>query len=91
MREDLGFIREGNLADLIAVDLDQPHLMATGSIVNSLVESAAGSDVKHSIIHGRLVMKDRQLLTIDEEKVLAEAKAVMGGHGFFAKQEAYCG
>ena len=67
------------------------NLMATGSIVNPLVESAAGADVKHSIIHGKLVMKDRQLLTIDEEKVLAEAKAVMGGHGFFAKQGAYCG
>ena len=63
------------------------NLMATGSIVNPLVESASGADVKHSIIHGRLVMKDRQLLTIDEEKVLA----VMGGHGFFAKQGAYCG
>ena len=67
------------------------NLMATGSIVNPLVESASGADVKHSIIHGRLVMKYRQLLTIDEEKVLAEAKAVMGGHGFFAKQGAYCG
>ena len=68
-----------------------PIMILSNLIANSLVESASGADVKHSIIHGRLVMKDRQLLTIDEEKVLAEAKAVMGGHGFFAKQGAYCG
>lgn len=91
MQNDLGTVKEGNLADLIAVNLNQPHLMATGSIVNSLVESAAGADVKHSIIHGKLVMKDRELLTIDEEKVLAEAGDVMAGHKFFAKSGAYCG
>lgn len=91
MHDDLGAIREGNLADLIAVNLDQPHLTATGSVVNSLVESAAGSDVIHSIIHGRLVMKNRELLTIDEEKVLADTNRIMGDHRFFAGQEAYCG
>lgn len=91
MQEDLGAVKEGNLADLIAVNLNQPHLMPTGSIVNSLLESACGADIKHSIIHGRLVMKDRELLTIDEEKLLADAAAVMGNHSFFAKQGAYHG
>lgn len=90
MENDLGTIKEGGLADLIAIDLDQPHLMPTGSIVNTLVESACGADVKHSIINGRLVMKDRELLTIDEEKVLAEARAVMGNHPFFDRDGAYC-
>ncbi len=91
MQPDLGSLKEGNLADLIAIDLDQPHLMATGSLVNTLVESASGADVKHSIIHGRLVMKDWQLLTIDEEKVMAEAHDRMKDHAFFTKDNAYCG
>ena len=90
MEEGLGAITEGGLADLIAVDFKQPHLMPTASIVNTLVESVCGADVKHSIIHGRLVMKDRELLTIDEEKVLAEARAVMGKHPYFVKAGAYC-
>lgn len=89
MQEDLGAVKEGNLADLIAVNLDQPHLMATGSIVNTLVESAAGADVKHSIVHGRMVMKDRELLTIDEEKVMDEARKMMKGHRFFVRDGAY--
>lgn len=89
--DDLGAIEQGNLADIIAIDLDQPHLMATGSIVNSLIESASGADVRHSIINGKVVMKNRELLTIDWERVSAEAHTLMGHHKFFAKQGAWCG
>lgn len=89
--DDLGTIEQGNLADIIAVDLDQPHLMATGSIVHSLIEGANGADVRHSIINGKVVMRDRELLTIDWERVSADAHALMGRHKFFAKQGAWCG
>ncbi len=90
-RDDLGTVAVGNLADLIAIDLDQPHLMATGSIVNSLVESASGNDVVHSIINGRLVMRDRELLTIDEERLMSDVRSLMADHPYFAKPGAYCG
>lgn len=85
MTENLGRIEVGGLADLIGINLDQPHLAATGSLVNSLVESACGADVRHSIIHGKLVMKDRELLTVDEERVLYETEMAMKGHPFFTK------
>lgn len=91
MNSSLGAIRRGNLADIIAIDLDKPHLMPTGSLVNTLIESASGADVKHSIINGKLVMKDRKLLTIDEEKVLAEANEAMKDHKLFTKAGAYAG
>lgn len=85
MTENLGRIEVGGLADLIGINLDQPHLAATGSLINSLVESACGADVRHSIIHGKLVMKDRELLTVDEERVLYETEMAMKGHPFFTK------
>ncbi|WP_303620335.1 amidohydrolase family protein [Hungatella hathewayi] len=91
MNSSLGSVRRGNLADLIAIDLDQPHLTPTGSIVNTLIESASGADVKHSIINGKLVMKDRKLLTIDEEKVVSEANQAMKNHALFTKAGAYTG
>ena len=91
MNSSLGSVRRGNLADLIAIDLDQPHLTPTGSIVNTLIESASGADVKHSIINGKLVMKDRKLLTIDEEKVVSEANQAMKSHALFTKAGAYTG
>ena len=91
MEEHLGRIETGCLADIIAIDLDQPHLFATGSVVNSLVESACGADVKHSVIHGKLVMKNRELLTIDEEKVLYDTEKIMGTHPYFTKPAGWCG
>lgn len=90
MTDNLGKIEAGCLADLIGINLDQPHLTGTGSLVNSLVESVSGADVRHSVIHGKLVMKDRELLTVDEEKVLYEVGKVMGGHPFFGKAESWC-
>lgn len=88
-QEDLGAVKEDYLADLIAVNLEQPHMAATGNLVNTLVESASGADVKHSIIHGKLVMKNRELLTIDEEKVMDEARKMMKFHKFFEREGAY--
>lgn len=91
MEEDLGRIETGCLADIIGINLDQPHLFATGNVVNSLVESASGADVTHSVIHGKMVMKNRELLTIDEEKVLYDTRKIMGTHPFFTKQGSWCG
>lgn len=89
--DELGEVRPGALADLIAIDLDQPHLMATGSLVNSLVESASGADVRHAVIGGRLVMRDRELLTIDEERLFFEVREQMAGNALLARAGAYCG
>ena len=59
MNSSLGSVRRGNLADLIAIDLDQPHLTPTGSIVNTLIESASGADVK-TFHHQRKTGNERQ-------------------------------
>ena len=47
------------------------------NLVSTLVEAVTAGDVNDSIIDGKLVMKDRQVLTLDEEKILAEAKKRM--------------
>lgn len=72
-----GRIAPGAPADLIAVDMDQPHLWPTQNAVNTLVESASGRDVVHMIVDGRLVMEDRQVLTLDERAILAQARALL--------------
>ena len=74
-QEGLGTLSEGAVADLIAIDMDQVHLWPTHNVVNTVVESVNGSDVVHSIIGGQLVMKDRVVLTLDEEKIRHEANA----------------
>lgn len=74
MEPKLGKIETGYLADLIAIDLSAPHLWPTQNIVHTLVESASGADVRHSIIDGRLVMKDRNLLTLDWQEIHTQAE-----------------
>ena len=70
--DTLGEISVGKTADVILVNIMQPHLYPTIDLVRTITDSMGGRDVTDSIINGKLVMKDRQLLTIDEEKVLAE-------------------
>lgn len=72
--EETGRIEPGMLADMIAVDTDAPHLWPTQNLVHSLVESASGADVRHMIVGGRVIMKDRELLTIDSQRVRYEAE-----------------
>ena len=55
---------------------DQPHLTPCYNIPSHMVYAARGGDVLHSVINGKVVMRDRKLTTLDEEKILAEAAAI---------------
>ncbi|HIJ79050.1 MAG: amidohydrolase [Desulfobulbaceae bacterium] len=68
---EIGSIEPGKKADIIVLDLNQPHLTPMYHIPSHLVYAARGADVIHSIINGRLVMRNRRLLTIDEAAILA--------------------
>ncbi|SHE56403.1 5-methylthioadenosine/S-adenosylhomocysteine deaminase [Desulfacinum infernum DSM 9756] len=72
----LGRIEKGAAADLIVVDFRKPHLTPAYDPVSHLVYAAKGSDVRHSVIAGRVVMEDRELLTLDVEKICAEVRAI---------------
>ena len=69
----LGSVEEGKKADLILLNIDQPHITPTQNLVNTIVDAANGHDVMDSIINGKLVMKNREVLTLDEERIRFEA------------------
>ncbi|MCF0156155.1 MAG: amidohydrolase family protein, partial [Veillonella sp.] len=69
---DLGLIAEGYRADLALYNTDQVHWMPRYNDLAALVYSANSADVETVIVAGKVLMKDRQLLTIDEEKLRAE-------------------
>lgn len=73
MGEDGGRIEIGKKADLITVNMMQPHLFPTGNPVNTLLECVTAADVCDSIVNGKVLMRNRKVLTLDEEKILAEA------------------
>jgi 5-methylthioadenosine/S-adenosylhomocysteine deaminase len=76
-RLDAGTIDEGRLADVALIGLGGAHLFRlTDEIVPALVYCARADDVESVVINGRVVMRDREILTLDESAVLEEAKRV---------------
>lgn len=75
---EIGSLAVGKKADIIVLDLDQPHLTPLYHIPSHLVYAARGADVIHSIINGRLVMQNRRLLSLDEAAILARIREIGG-------------
>jgi 5-methylthioadenosine/S-adenosylhomocysteine deaminase len=69
-----GRIEPGAAADLAVVSLDAPHLTPVHDVVSHLVYAARGSDVRHTVCDGQVLMRDREVLTMDAERVKREAR-----------------
>jgi 5-methylthioadenosine/S-adenosylhomocysteine deaminase len=74
MEREIGSIEPGKHADLITVSLGEPHAVPLYNVYSQLVYALKASDVRDVLIGGRLVVRDRQVLTLDREAVLAEAE-----------------
>ncbi|WP_217235641.1 amidohydrolase [Streptomyces sp. AC555_RSS877] len=70
--EAVGSIAPGRRADIVLVDLTGPHTQPVHDLAATLVHSARASDVRTTIVEGRILMRDRELLTIDVFAVMAE-------------------
>jgi 5-methylthioadenosine/S-adenosylhomocysteine deaminase len=73
LEPEIGSIEAGKRADVIVVDLNQLHSSPAPDVVSALVYSAQSTDVRTTIIDGRLVMRDKQLLTLNESAVIDDA------------------
>lgn len=71
-----GRLAEGFLADIIVLDANQPHLQPLYNPVSHLVYAASGADVVHTMVHGRLLMEDRRLTTLDLEEIYAHMRQI---------------
>ena len=74
--DEIGTLEVGKKADLILVDIDKPHFAPWNNPVSDLVYSAQGSDVKTTIVNGKLLMKDYEVLTLDVERIMAETERI---------------
>ncbi|MHB9287277.1 amidohydrolase [Halobacteriales archaeon Cl-PHB] len=70
---DSGRIEAGANADLAVVDLDAAHLTPQHDLVSHLAYAARGSDVRHTVCDGQVLMADRELQTLDLEATRARA------------------
>ncbi|PAS99888.1 MAG: hypothetical protein BSR46_05425 [Candidatus Dactylopiibacterium carminicum] len=72
--EALGCIEPGRLADLVVIDARAAHLTPCIDPVGTLVHNAAGHDVEHVIVDGRLVVENRRCVLVDEAEAIARAE-----------------
>ncbi|MBC7909511.1 MAG: amidohydrolase [Pyrinomonadaceae bacterium] len=75
MEREIGSIAVGKRADLVIVDLDDLNQTPLYNIYSHLVYATKADDVRTVIIEGRIIMRDRRLLTLDENDIKTRARA----------------
>ena len=73
LENQIGSIEVGKKADLIVLNLRKPHLTPTFNPVSSIVYAAEGADVETVIIDGKIIMENRAVKTLDEERIIRVA------------------
>jgi len=75
MEDKIGSLEIGKLADIIVIDTKAPNMVPVYNPYSALVYSANSANVRHSIVDGKVIMKDRAMLTVDETSIREEALA----------------
>ena len=74
MESEIGSIEPGKRADLVTVDLSQPHAVPLYNVYSQLVYALKGSDVRDVMVNGRWIVRDRASLTLKPPEILAKAR-----------------
>ena len=74
LEKEIGSIEKGKRADLAIVDLDDLNQTPSYNIYSDLVYATKAADVRTVIVEGRVIMRDRKLLTLNEETIKADAR-----------------
>lgn len=73
MEDKIGSIEVGKLADIIVIDTTAPNMVPVYNPYSALVYSAYAANVRHTIVDGKVLMQNREVLTVDEDKIREEA------------------
>ncbi len=76
IEKETGAIKAGMKADIVLLDIDKPHICPLNNPHSAIVYSAQGGDVDTVIVDGTVLMENRELKTIDEERVKFEANTI---------------
>lgn len=80
MENEIGSLEAGKRADIIAVDIKNTninplHRRSVNNVYSAVVYSAAGSDVSDVIVNGRILMKDRVVLSMNREEIIRQSQS----------------
>ena len=74
--DSVGSLLTGKRADLVQVSFDDVHFVPTYDVISHLVYVADEQDVASTVVDGKVLMKDGEMLTIDTNRVRREATAL---------------
>ena len=74
--KEIGSIEIGKKADIILIDINKPHLYPIHNIISLLAYSAQGSDVDTVIVDGKILMENREMKTVDMEKIMYNTEKI---------------
>ena len=74
MEKEIGSLEVGKKADIILISLDEPNAVPMYDVYAQLAYALKGSDVETVVIGGRIVMRDKKLMTLNEPEILAKAR-----------------
>jgi len=72
----LGSLEVGKKADLLVVDTKRAYLVPAGRFLSAWIHNGQASDIESVMVDGQFVMRDRKVLTMDEDRIIAEADKV---------------
>jgi 5-methylthioadenosine/S-adenosylhomocysteine deaminase len=75
LADRIGTLQVGKAADIILIDLATVATQPVYSLESAIVYAASGDNVATTIVNGKVLMRDRRLLTLDEPAILREAAA----------------
>jgi len=71
-----GSIEKGKLADIVLLDATMPNLNPQHDLISNIVYTASPANVTDVIVNGKMVMRARQILTVDERRVVEEINKI---------------
>jgi len=75
MDEEIGSLEKGKKADVITIDMNQPHLKPLFMVIHRLVNEVSGSDIDTVIVDGNILMKEREVSSVDEDEIMNRAQS----------------
>lgn len=82
LADEIGTLEAGKKADIAILDLHTPSMWPNNNPIAALSYSASGAEVDTVIINGEITMEHRNILTMDEERILFENEKIMKRMGY---------
>src|SRR6185436_4653909 len=74
MERQIGSLEKGKRADVIVVGMSAARQTPLYDPISHLVYVTRGDDVRTTVVNGRVLMREREMLTLDQAAILAEAR-----------------